>query len=195
MASNRSKAVFLDRDGTLIRDVGYLRRMEQLEILPGVPAALRVLRQHGFKLVVVSNQSAVARGWLSEKDLRKIHDALNAALAQSGVQLDGIYYCPHHPTEGNGVYRMHCRCRKPDIGMIERASAELGLVPEDSYVVGDQRTDLELAARIGAIAILVRGNGSAMAAGATLGAIVPDLWQAARWIIEHDQCTEKKGVV
>lgn len=191
-ASNSGKAVFLDRDGTLIREVGYLRRVEQIEILPQVPAALRLLREYGFKLVVVTNQSAVARGWLSERDLTDIHGALNAALAQRGARLDGIYYCPHHPTEGIGLFRMDCGCRKPKAGMIERASVELGLIPERSYVVGDQTTDIELANRIGATALLIRGE-QATAKEMTGVPIVGDLWHAALWIVEHKSRHQKVG--
>ncbi|MGH7797733.1 MAG: D-glycero-alpha-D-manno-heptose-1,7-bisphosphate 7-phosphatase [Candidatus Binatia bacterium] len=186
-------AVFLDRDGTLIRDVGYLRRVEQIEILPRVPDALRLLREHGFKLVVVTNQSAVARGWLSERDLNEIHGALNAALAQGGARLDGIYYCPHHPTEGTGVLRVDCCCRKPDVGMIGRASTELGLIPAQSYVVGDQKTDIELADRIGATALLIRGDQAAPVDDIAGVPTVADLWHAALWIVEHKNRTQKVG--
>jgi len=191
-ASNSGMAVFLDRDGTLIREVGYLRRVEQIEILPQVPAALRLLREYGFKLVVVTNQSALARGWLSERDLSDIHGALNAALAQRGARLDGIYYCPHHPTEGTGLFRMDCGCRKPKAGMIERASVELGLIPTRSYVVGDQTTDIELANRIGATALLIRGE-QATAKEVTGVPIVADLWHAALWIVEHKSRPQKVG--
>jgi D,D-heptose 1,7-bisphosphate phosphatase len=191
----RGVAVFLDRDGTLIRDVGYLQRLEQLEILPGVPSALRLLQRHGLKLVVVSNQSAVARGWLSEVDLRKIHAALSAELARRGVRLDGIYYCPHHPTEGKGTYRVDCHCRKPDVGMIERAAADLGVNPTESYVVGDQVTDVELAKRIGATAVFVGGNRAAIAGAAAPAVAVADLGQAAEWIIEHRERTERTDTV
>ena len=172
-------AVFLDRDGTLIRDVGYLRRPDQIEILPRVPAALRLLRDHGFKLVVVTNQSAVARGWMSEEVLAEIHDALAGQLAQSGAGLDAIYYCPHHPVEGKGIYRQACSCRKPNTGMIERACMELELDPSASYVIGDQQTDIELAERIGATAFRIRP--------ASTGAGAVDLWQAAQWIVERSK--------
>ena len=191
--SIRTAAVFLDRDGTLIRDVGYLQRVEQLEILPQVPAALRLLREHGFKLVMVTNQSAVARGWMSERDLSEIHGALGAGLARGGVQLDGVYYCPHHPTEGSGSYRMICRCRKPNVGMIERASAELGLDPPTSYVVGDQRTDIELADRIGATAVLIRGEQAAPVDDFPGVPSVADLGQAAHWIVKHKQRGRRDG--
>lgn len=178
-------AVFLDRDGTLIRDVGYLRQVDQVEILPKVPAALCLLREQGFKLVLVTNQSAIARGWLTERDLGTIHEALAVQLARCGARLDAIYYCPHHPEEGTGIYRVVCRCRKPDVGMIERASEELGVNPAVSYVVGDQKTDMELAERIGARALLIRGKPGHGGHNTRTSPTVADLWEATRWIIDH----------
>ncbi|HEX2227887.1 MAG TPA: HAD-IIIA family hydrolase, partial [Candidatus Binatia bacterium] len=108
MQQVRQAAVFVDRDGTLIRDVGYLHREEQIEVLPQVPEALRLLKQKGYKVVVITNQSAVARGQLTEDALAEIHRELFDRLARSGAEVDGIYYCPHHPTEGLGSYKIHC---------------------------------------------------------------------------------------
>ena len=135
--------MFLDRDGTLIREVNYLSRPEQIEILPGVADALRSLREYGFKLIVVTNQSAIARGRLSESELGSIHDLLRAKLADEGALLDGIYYCPHHPTEGQAQYRIVCNCRKPKTGMVDQAIKDLRLNALASYLVGDQAIDME----------------------------------------------------
>jgi len=180
----KTPAVFLDRDGTLIRDVGYLNRPDQVEILPRVAEAIRLLREQGFLLVVVTNQSAVARGRLTEEDLGRIHGALNARLAQDGAQLDGIYYCPHHPTEGVGPYHVECDCRKPNTGMIVKAVSDLGLDPSSSYVVGDKTSDMELAERIGAKGVRIA---SQLVVGGDSPApkypVVADLWQAAEWIV------------
>jgi len=178
-------AVFLDRDGTLIRDVGYLRQVGEMEILPKVPEALRLLKEGGFKLVVVTNQSAVARGWLSEHDLGRIHEALSEKLGRSGASLDGIYYCPHHPTEGSGAYRIECACRKPRTGMIERACAELKLNPAHSYMVGDQEIDMELAQRVGSIGVLISSGIETPVVETDRGPMVRvnDLWHAAKWIL------------
>jgi D-glycero-D-manno-heptose 1,7-bisphosphate phosphatase len=182
MPEQGQAAVFVDRDGTLIRDVGYLCRQEQLEILPGVPEALRLLRAKGYKVVVITNQSAVARGQLTENALAHIHRELFGRLARCGAEVDGIYYCPHHPTEGSAPYRVDCECRKPNIGMISRAAAELDLAPARSYVVGDQIIDMELAARSGAKGVWIRDSADA---GVELPCgvvhIVKDLWEAARW--------------
>jgi D-glycero-D-manno-heptose 1,7-bisphosphate phosphatase len=182
-------AVFLDRDGTLISEVGYLHRREQLHILPGVPAALRNLRECGFKLIVVTNQSAVARGLLSESDLADIHDLLREKLAAEGAFLDAIYYCPHHPSEGRGNYRITCSCRKPRTGMVDRAAADLGIDPRVSYVIGDQDVDLKLAAQVGATGILLDdGSPSHILGGAT---IADNLGQAAQWIVAQETRLKK----
>jgi len=176
-------AVFVDRDGTLIRDPGYLCRQEQLEILPRVPEALRMLHKKGYKVVVITNQSAIARGRLTESLLAEIHRELLRRFAQAGAEVDGVYYCPHHPTEGLEPYRTVCDCRKPKTGMIRKAAAELGLAPSRSYVVGDQSTDMELAAGCGAKGIWINHSGRApdeIPPGAAH--VVENLWEAARWL-------------
>jgi D-glycero-D-manno-heptose 1,7-bisphosphate phosphatase len=186
--------VFLDRDGTLIRDVDYLCRVEQIELLPRVPAALALLREYGFKLVVITNQSAVARGHLTEAELGVIHAALIQQLARCGAALDAIYYCPHHPTEGIGVYKVPCGCRKPNTGMVELAVKQLGSNPIASYVVGDQWIDLEITGRSGATGVLIDGVKGGLRARAYACPVVADLWQAARWIVEHADATVKQVV-
>ena len=182
----KGAAGFLDRDGTLIREVNYLCAVEQIEILPGVAQALRLLRERGFKLVMVTNQSVIARGGLSEAGLQEIHAALSAKLGADGASLDAIYYCPHHPTEGIGEFRVACTCRKPNTGMIERAVKDLDLDATQSYVVGDQMTDFELAHRVGAAAIFIGCVEVAADAARALNVpVVDDLLQAACWIIER----------
>ena len=185
-------AVFIDRDGTLIREVNYLTAIEQIEILPGVAAALRRLRTHGFKLVMVTNQSVIARGALSEAGLEKIHAEIAARLAHDDARLDAIYYCPHHPTEGLGEYRVVCDCRKPKTGMIRRAAAELHVDPTLSYVVGDQLTDMELARAVGATGILVGRDEAAAGAGLTEKFLsIVDLNAAASWIVEQSRLSQQ----
>ena len=181
----KGAAVFLDRDGTLIREVNYLTAIEQIEVLPKVASALRLLRAHGFKLVMVTNQSVVARGALSEAGLQKIHAEIVNRLTQESAVLDGIYYCPHHPTDGLGDYRVVCECRKPKTGMIKRAAEDLHIDPTLSYVVGDQLTDIELASAVGATGILV-GRDDALAGIAPPSfPFAADLAGAAWWIIER----------
>jgi D,D-heptose 1,7-bisphosphate phosphatase len=147
------RAVFLDRDGTLIREVGHLHRRDQVEILPRVPEAIRLLRARGFCVVVVSNQSAVARGLLTEEELGIIHEELNARLAQEGAHLDGIYYCPHHPERGFTdevqALKISCDCRKPATGMLDAACREFNIDRTQSFLIGDSTVDTETARRAG----------------------------------------------
>ena len=178
----RRPGVLLDRDGTIIRDLGYLRQVEQIEILPRVPEAIRLLSGAGLRLAVVTNQSAVGRGWLSDEELENIHREIKRRLAADGAAVDRIYYCPHHPTEALGSYRVACDCRKPAAGMARRAAAELEMDLARSYVVGDQPTDMELAARIGARGI--RLGAEAVAAAGPDCVAATDLWEAANWIVE-----------
>lgn len=181
--------VLLDRDGTLIRDVGHLSRLEQVELLPRVAEAIRLLCGRGLKVAVITNQSAVGRGLLTEEELRRIHRELAGRLAAAGARLDGFFYCPHHPTEALGSYRLACDCRKPNVGLARRAAAELKLDLGRSYVVGDQATDMDLAERIGARGILIQAQPPERAAGPGWVA-VKDLWQAANWIV-RDLSQEK----
>ena len=184
MERSGQRAVFVDRDGTLIRDVGHLCRADQVEILPRVPEALGLLRDHGFKVVMVTNQSVIARGRLTESLLGEIHRQLCHRLAQLGGRVDAVYYCPHHPTEGVGRYTTLCDCRKPNTGMIRRAAAELDLAVSRSYVVGDQLTDMELAARSGAKGIWLHQVAAPGETPAGVTRVVKDLWEAARWIVD-----------
>ncbi len=149
-------AVFVDRDGTLNREVHYLRRVADLRLLPGTTAAVRRLTEAGFAVVVVTNQSGVARGLIAPATLDAIHATLYRRLAHGGTRLAGLYVCPHHPTVGSPPLRRRCRCRKPAPGMVERAARELGLDLGRSYCVGDGIGDLGLAAATGLRAVLVR---------------------------------------
>jgi D-glycero-D-manno-heptose 1,7-bisphosphate phosphatase len=186
-------AVFVDRDGTLVRDVGYLCRVEQLEILPQVPEALRLLKRKGYRVVVITNQSAVARGHLTEDLLAEIHRELFGRLTRVGAQVDGVYYCPHHPTEGLARYKTVCDCRKPNTGMILKAAAELGLAPSRSYVVGDQQVDMELAARSGAKGVWIQECKLAcLEVPPGAAHVVANLWEAARWLASVDDNGSKK---
>ena len=140
--------VFLDRDGTLIYDPGYLKVAAELKLLAGVGPALARLKGAGARLVVVTNQSGVGRGIVTLKDLEAIHARLQGLLEQEDAALDAIYFCPHHPDDG-------CRCRKPNVGMVERAVSELQLDLRRSYLIGDHARDIQLAHRVGAKAILL----------------------------------------
>lgn len=140
--------VFLDRDGTLNRDTGFVKAPDELTLLPGVPGALARLRHAGARLVVLTNQSGVGRGFFSLRDLESIHARLRDVLAQNQVALDAVYACPHHPDD-------HCPCRKPRRGMVDRAVADLQIDLSRSYLVGDQARDIELARQTGIRSVLV----------------------------------------
>ena len=155
-------AAFLDRDGTIIEDPGYLRDPEDIRFIPGAIDALRALQQAGYRLVVLTNQSGVARGLLTETDVRRVNERLTTLLAEAGVRPDGIYYCPHHPDYGPPEYRRDCDCRKPRPGMIHRAARDLGLNPRRSVVIGDHVSDAALAQAFpGMVGIMLRtGHGA-----------------------------------
>lgn len=151
-----NKAVFLDRDGTVNEEVGYLRNIADLRLIPGASAAIKLLNDSGMRVVLVTNQSGIARGYLSESLLHKIHDRLEQMLREEGARLDAIYYCPHHPSAGSSNYTKECDCRKPGTGLIDRAARDLEIDVKQSFVVGDKWSDVELGQRAGAHSILVK---------------------------------------
>ena len=148
-------AVFIDRDGTLTDEVGYVNHPSRLRLLPRSAEAIRRLNAAGVAAVVVTNQAGIARGYFSEKLLDEVHDVLRAQLAAAGARLDGLYACVHHPSEGEPPYRARCDCRKPQPGLLVRAAAELGLDLTRSTMVGDKASDLVTARTVGAGAVLV----------------------------------------
>ncbi len=150
-----NKAVFLDRDGTVNEEVGYLRDLKQLRLIPGAGAAIRKLNDAGILVVLVTNQSGVARGYFPESLVHEAHALLRKMLEDDGARIDGIYFCPHHPTEGSTAYTRECDCRKPGTGLIDRAARDLTIDVKQSYVVGDKWSDVELGQRAGARTILV----------------------------------------
>ena len=177
--------VFLDRDGTLNVDTGYVKSPDDFTVLPGVGAALARLKQAGARLVVVTNQSGLGRGYFTSRDLEAIHSKLRLVLAEDGVTLDGLYFCPHHPDD-------HCNCRKPARGMIDRAHAELQVDLSRAYVIGDSVRDVELAKQVGARSLLVMTgpSGAEALADLTVRDLPPDyvaegLSQAVDWIVAH----------
>lgn len=184
------RAIFLDRDGTLNLENGFIRSPEQLELIPGVAAALRILREADFRLVVLTNQPVIARGESSEADLARIHSKLEWLLGQEGAYVDRIYHCPHHPDRGfpgeRAELKIHCACRKPATGLAERACAELGLDLARSWMVGDSTGDIAMAARAGLRSVLLQ-TGQAGRDGkypeARPDFFVPDLPAAARRIL------------
>jgi len=139
----KQAAVFLDRDGTINEEVGYLDRPEKLCLIPGAARAIRLINESGLKAIVVTNQSGVARGFFDEALVAAVHARLQEFLQAEGAWIDRFYYCPHHPTEGLGDYLRDCPCRKPAPGMLLRAAEELALSLDDSYITGDTLKDIE----------------------------------------------------
>lgn len=175
--------IFLDRDGTLNPDPGYIKSPDQFELFPGVPTALASLKRAGARLILVTNQSGIARGLLSRHDLDAVHQKLTRLLDGAGASLDGIYVCPHHPDDG-------CACRKPNRGMIDQAVRELGVNLDRSYLIGDHLRDIELAKRVGSRSILVTtGVVSPQEAeqlnvsGVAPDVIVSSLTEAVDWLL------------
>jgi len=179
LASGRRGAVFLDRDGTLVRDPGYLHDPARVELLPGVVEGLRALSRAGWPLVVVSNQSGIARGLFGPGAFHAVMARIEELLAPHGVRFAGVYYCPHHPD-----FTGPCSCRKPGVELFKRAARELGLDLRRSWFVGDMLKDAEPAVPLGGRGILL-GIPAAAAAQRTrdLGlAVAPDLEAAAALI-------------
>jgi D-glycero-D-manno-heptose 1,7-bisphosphate phosphatase len=158
MENGRSKAVFLDRDQTLIHDPGYINHPDQVTLIEGVPEALNELKALGYLLVVVTNQSAVARGIVTEEVLQKIHDRMEALLAERGAQLDRIYYCPYHPDGVVEKYRRPSEYRKPNPGMFLTAAQEMDMDLDQSWCIGDSFSDIEAGVRAGCRTILIDGS-------------------------------------
>jgi D-glycero-D-manno-heptose 1,7-bisphosphate phosphatase len=181
-------AVFLDRDGTLIEDVGYLDSLSRVAFYPWTVDAIRMLNRVGLPVVVVTNQSGVARGMFDVALVGETHRAIDARLAVGGARVDAYYYCPHHPDGRVAAYARSCDCRKPGRGMIDQATADLGLDPAQSFVVGDTWIDVQLGRTVGARSILVRtGKGLEQerepVGGAAADAVVDNLAAAVSWIL------------
>jgi D-glycero-D-manno-heptose 1,7-bisphosphate phosphatase len=189
----QSGAVFLDRDGTLIEEVGYLDRPDRVELYPWSAAAVRALNLAGFRVFIASNQSGIARGFFTEATVDAVHAHISELLAAGGARIDAYYYCPHHPDGKVPEYARACTCRKPGPGLVERAAREHGIDPARSFVVGDRWLDVGLARRVGARGVLVRtGYGVTEEGrppeGLSADGVVDNLAGAASWILRHSPC-------
>jgi len=186
-------AVFLDRDGTINEQMGYINHLSRFHLLPGVGGAIRSLNERGLPVVVVTNQSGLARGYFPESLLVAVHEEMHRLLALEGAYLDGLYVCPHHPEAKEERYRMACSCRKPKTGLLEQAATEMGLDLHRSYVVGDRWSDLRCGAAVGATTILVltgygRGDACYIGPGQAVQPdfVAEDLQEAVQWILDRE---------
>lgn len=173
-------AIFMDRDGTVSHEVGYLNHPSRFHLFPWTVDAVRHINRAGWLAVLVTNQAGVARGYFPESMVHEVHALLTAACEAGGARFDAIYYCPHHPSVGEPPYRMECDCRKPRPGMLRRAAAELQADLARSWVIGDRHGDLQLAWKVGARAALVK-------TGYGLGEVE---YEAPRWPRQPDLVAE-----
>jgi D-glycero-D-manno-heptose 1,7-bisphosphate phosphatase len=184
------QAVFIDRDGTLIEEVGYLDRLERVDLYPWSIDAVRAFNRAGLPVILVTNQSGVARGFFSEEVVEHVHRHIADLLEAGGARIDAYYYCPHHPDGKVKPYAQACDCRKPGRGLVDRAAREFSIDPAASFVVGDRWLDVALARAIGGRGVLVRtGYGATEEMKAPEGlradAIADNLAGAAGWILRQ----------
>ena len=187
-------AVFLDRDGTVNEELGYINHIDRFRMFPYAAPAIRRLNQAAIPVVLITNQAGVAMGYFPEELVKDIHDRLERELASAGARLDAIYYCPHHPNATVTEYRLDCECRKPSPGMLERAAVALDLDLKSSYVIGDRFRDIETAIRVGAKGVLVlSGYGKGEYLYQSEGwsrmpdHIAEDLHAAVNWVLQDVQ--------
>jgi D-glycero-D-manno-heptose 1,7-bisphosphate phosphatase len=182
------RAVFLDRDGTIARDVHYCRDPRDFEVLPRVPAAIRTLNEHGYKVVVITNQSGIARGYFTLETLSLIHEKMAAELARDNAFVDAIYLCPHHPDE-------ECVCRKPKPALLLQAARDIGIALDRSYMIGDDIKDVQAGNAAGCRTVWLRpvavdctdGRADAADQGGRHSAashhVAADLFEAVEWLL------------
>lgn len=154
----KNKCIFLDRDGNINVEVDYLYKKEDFKFVDGADKAIKIFNELGYKVIVVTNQSGIARGYYTEEDLKHLHSYIDQELEKIGGKVDEYYYCPHHPEKGIGIYKRSCRCRKPELEMFLDAQKEFDIDFERSIVVGDKISDIESGIRLGMEAILVKSG-------------------------------------
>ena len=191
-------AVFLDRDGTIIEESGYLERLERLVFFPFSVDAIRLLNRAGFAVVVITNQAGIARGIVKPSFVHEAHQYIASRVEAGGGRIDGFYFCPHYTSGTVSEFVRACDCRKPAHGMLTRAAADLGLDLTRSFAVGDRWHDVAAGTAAGVRGVLVRtGLGrreeAAPEPGTEPAAIVDDLAAAAAWILEQQRASERVG--
>jgi D-glycero-D-manno-heptose 1,7-bisphosphate phosphatase len=181
-------AVFLDRDGTLNVEKEYLFRPADFEFISGAPEAIRRLNRAGYLVLVVTNQSGVARGYFGLEEVERLHRHIAALLVEHGARIDGFYVCPHHPTAGQGVWRRSCACRKGEPGLLLQAAVEHGIDLARSFMIGDKEADIEAGERAGCTPLLVLtgyGKDTAATVSPDRAGHFADLSAAVSWILEN----------
>ena len=158
MLNERKKAIFLDRDGTINVDKDYLYKIEDFQFEPKADEALKILYDSGYILIVVTNQSGIARGYYSEEDVEILHQNLLKILQEKGIKISKFYYCPHHPTKGVGKYKTDCECRKPNPGMLLKGIEEFNIDTSLSYMVGDKKSDVDAGLKAGVTSIFLNNG-------------------------------------
>lgn len=179
-------AVFLDRDGTIIEDTDYISSPAQIKFIPGAVEAVKMLKNAGYKIIIISNQSGVARGLITEDMLQTIDKLIHRTILNGGGHVDGSYYCPHHPEHGVYPYKQSCECRKPHTGLIKRAVKEHDIDLSKSFMVGDHSTDIETARRAGIPSVFVmtgHGKEEKEKLKSQPDHFAPDLLSAVKWIL------------
>ena len=152
----KNKAVFLDRDGTINVDKNYLYKIEEFEFVEGAVEGLKILSDLGYKLIVVTNQAGIGRGYYTEEDLEKLNRHMEDLLLKDGIKIEKCYFCPHHAEHGIGKYKVECECRKPKPGMIFEGIKEFNIEPEKSFMIGDKLSDAEAGINAGVTPIIVK---------------------------------------
>ena len=146
-----NKAAFIDRDGTINANIGYIDNPDSFKMHSGVAEGIKLLNKDGFKVIIITNQSGIARGFFSEETLDKIHDKMKTELSDKGAKIDAIYYCPHHPDD-------KCDCRKPEAGLLEKAIRDFDIDIDESFIIGDRMLDVEAGHKVGIKTVLVPEN-------------------------------------
>lgn len=183
---NMHKAVFLDRDGTIIEDVGYLNDPRQIKFIPGAIEAIKLLNENGYKVIVITNQAGVARGLTTEDMVQTINKVIHRNILNGGGVVEAFYYCPHHPEHGVYPYRKDCECRKPHPGLVKKAEKEHQIDLSQSFIVGDKESDLETGTQANIKSILVltgTGENTKKEMKQAPAHISANLLEAAKWIV------------
>lgn len=180
----KRRAVFLDRDGVINEEHGYITKWEEFKILPQVVESIQSLKDHGFVIVVITNQSGIAKGLYTEEDVRMIHQQFNHFLAQHATSVDGFYYCPHHPQGNIQEYSINCHCRKPENGMILQAAEDFNLNLEASYLIGDAERDILAGKKSGLTTIRVMTGHTVKTGDVLPNFLVEDMAEATQMILQ-----------